>query len=221
MATDSANPEPQPSAAASEWSVDTPAHADHDTPQKRLGDMSISNDALADAEKAVEADAPGELGEKQYLVEFDGPGDLSNPKNWTQKKRWAVTVSMALLVFTVTFASSIFSVNISVVQEKFNVTKVTATLGVALFVLVSNHVLALDAQKADVICIGFCIWTNRIRTYVRGPWSTHSSIRGIHSLRPIPNTGCRCAKHGHYMRRSLSRGVLCRSAALSCRWRAC
>lgn len=42
---------------------------------------------------------------------------------------------MGLLVFTVTFASSIFSVNIRVVEEKFNVDLVTATLGVALFVL--------------------------------------------------------------------------------------
>lgn len=42
---------------------------------------------------------------------------------------------MGLLVFTVTFASSIFSVNIRVVQEKFHVDLVTATLGVALFVL--------------------------------------------------------------------------------------
>lgn len=45
---------------------------------------------------------------------------------------------MGLMVFTVTFASSIFSVNIGVIVEKFDVTLVTATLGVALFVLVSS-----------------------------------------------------------------------------------
>jgi DHA1 family multidrug resistance protein-like MFS transporter len=70
-----------------------------------------------------------------HLVVFDGPDDPGNPKNWTLKRRWAITVSMGLLVFTVTFASSIFSVNIRVVQEKFDVDLVTATLGVALFVL--------------------------------------------------------------------------------------
>lgn len=70
-------------------------------------------------------------------VEFDGPNDPGNPKNWTAKRRWCITASLGSLVFTVTFASSVFSVNIGVVQEKFDVDIVTATLGVALFVLVS------------------------------------------------------------------------------------
>ena len=73
---------------------------------------------------------------ESFFVEFDGPNDPDNPKNWTPKRRWGITISMGLMVFTVTFASSIFSVNIGVVQEKFNVELVTATLGVALFVLV-------------------------------------------------------------------------------------
>jgi DHA1 family multidrug resistance protein-like MFS transporter len=72
---------------------------------------------------------------RTVLVEFDGPNDAGNPKNWTAKRRWAITISMGLLVFTVTFASSIFSVNIRTVQELYNVELVTATLGVALFVL--------------------------------------------------------------------------------------
>jgi DHA1 family multidrug resistance protein-like MFS transporter len=109
--------------------------------------METSSDVPTDVEKAVEGNALGQPEEKEYLVEFDGPNDPDNPKNWTQKKRWAVTVSMALLVFTVTFASSIFSVNIPVVQEKFNITKVTATLGVSLFVLVSNPALALNPHR--------------------------------------------------------------------------
>jgi DHA1 family multidrug resistance protein-like MFS transporter len=147
MAAELVNPEGQSSAATSRWSVDIPPHVESDTPQKSLEDMGTSDDALADVEKAVTGDAPGQSGEKNYLVEFDGPDDPGNPKNWTQKKRWAITVCMGLLVFTVTFASSIFSVNIRVVQEKFDVTMVTATLGVALFVLVSSSTLAPDTRK--------------------------------------------------------------------------
>jgi DHA1 family multidrug resistance protein-like MFS transporter len=87
-----------------------------------------------DIEKGQNSDEPPAR-DDSHLVVFDGPDDQGNPKNWTLKRRWAITVSMGLLVFTVTFASSIFSVNIRVVQEKFDVDLVTATLGVALFVL--------------------------------------------------------------------------------------
>jgi DHA1 family multidrug resistance protein-like MFS transporter len=87
-----------------------------------------------DIEKGPEQESEKQT--KKSLVEFEGANDPGNPKNWTPKRRWCITVSMGLMVFTVTFASSIFSVNIGVVQEKFDVKLVTATLGVALFVLV-------------------------------------------------------------------------------------
>ena len=92
-------------------------------------------DVLHGLEKGLESTTPPEQTDR-FFVEFDGPKDPGNPKNWTPKRRWGITVSMGLMVFTVTFASSIFSVNIGIVQEKFDVEKVTATLGVALFVLV-------------------------------------------------------------------------------------
>ncbi|ORY05798.1 citrinin biosynthesis transporter CtnC [Clohesyomyces aquaticus] len=103
-----------------------------------LDDFEDQRDANGDLEKGSDDVAPadGEQPQRQNdLVEFDGPNDLGNPKNWTTKRRWGITLSMGSLVFTVTFASSIFSVNIGVVQEKFGVSTVTATLGVALFVL--------------------------------------------------------------------------------------
>ncbi|KAH7382421.1 major facilitator superfamily domain-containing protein [Phaeosphaeria sp. MPI-PUGE-AT-0046c] len=114
----------------------TPPNSDprrsHETPNESPKE---SNDVLPDLEKGQGDDNDPTAAETGYLVEFDGPNDPDNPKNWTTKRRWAITISMGLLVFTVTFASSIFSVNIRVVEEKFNVDLVTATLGVALFVL--------------------------------------------------------------------------------------
>jgi hypothetical protein len=93
--------------------------------------------ATQDLEKRSGSSAPPPTETERFFVEFEGPHDPDNPKSWTAKRRWGITISMGLMVFTVTFASSIFSVNIGVVQEKFNVELVTATLGVALFVLVS------------------------------------------------------------------------------------
>ena len=147
MAADSAVPGPQPSTAISQLSADNSPHTDRNTSQKSLEETGISNDALADVEKGAPGEAAGDSEDRNYLVEFDGPDDPGNPKNWTTKKRWAITVCMGLLVFTVTFASSIFSVNIRVVQEKFDVTMVTATLGVALFVLVSSSARVLIAKS--------------------------------------------------------------------------
>ncbi|KAF1998745.1 citrinin biosynthesis transporter CtnC [Amniculicola lignicola CBS 123094] len=104
------------------------------TPEKSVDDLGKSNESLGDLEKGQDADTPSPA-EKNELVEFDGASDLGNPKNWTPGRRWGITASMGSLVFTVTFASSIFSVNIRMVEEKFQVTEVTATLGTCLFVL--------------------------------------------------------------------------------------
>jgi DHA1 family multidrug resistance protein-like MFS transporter len=104
-------------------------------PQNSNGTLNDTNNPLPDIEKGQNSDATAPAKDENHLVVFDGPEDPDNPKNWTAKRRWAITISMGLMVFTVTFASSIFSVNIRVVQEKFHVDLVTATLGVALFVL--------------------------------------------------------------------------------------
>lgn len=69
------------------------------------------------------------------LVEFDGPDDPGNPKNWTVRKRVSITVSMGMMTFAVTFSSSIFAVAIEPVSQEFNIGTVTATLGVSLFLL--------------------------------------------------------------------------------------
>lgn len=106
-------------------------------PQKPEDDHhDASNGAALDIEKGVETDNDGGPAPDPFLVEFDGLNDPGNPKNWSQRRRWCITISMGLMVFTVTFASSIFSVNLGVIVDKFDVTIVTATLGVALFVLV-------------------------------------------------------------------------------------
>lgn len=113
--------------------------------QKSEQDLSESKDVPpADIEKRASNEAPPPTLQNPFLVEFDGPNDRDNPKSWTTKRRWAITISMGLLVFTVTFASSIFSVNIGVVQRKFNVDLVTATLGVTLFVLVRSTILSFS-----------------------------------------------------------------------------
>lgn len=100
-------------------------------------DLGSPGDVSQDLEKSQEkTQKPLSARTVPFIVEFQGPTDPDFPKSWTEKRRWAITVAMGLMVFTVTFASSIFSVNIGYVRQRFDVSLVTATLGVALFVLV-------------------------------------------------------------------------------------
>lgn len=114
---------------------------DMDDRSRHSQDLDASREGLSDIEKGpddAQQPAPSAPTDQldPFFVDFDGPNDPDNPKNWTTKRRWAITCTLGALVWTVTFASSIFSVNIMVVEEKFGVSLVTATLGVALFVLV-------------------------------------------------------------------------------------
>lgn len=93
-----------------------------------------SNQANRDIEKGSPDIGTPTQRDTDFFVDF-APDDPDDPKSWTPLHRWCITISMGLMVFTVTFASSIFSVNIAVVEAKFQVEKITATLGVALFVL--------------------------------------------------------------------------------------
>jgi MFS transporter, DHA1 family, multidrug resistance protein len=83
---------------------------------------------------------PGTHQASQYaddLVTFDGPDDPENPKNFPAARKWIITASMGMCTFVVTFSSSIFSVAVAPVMDEFGISRVVATLGVALFLLVS------------------------------------------------------------------------------------
>lgn len=140
--------------------------------QRNSEDLHNSEDTLPGLEKGPSDEPQASPGKKSYLVDFEGPNDPDNPKSWTERRRWAITISMGLLVFTVTFASSIFSVNIGYVQQRFNVHLVTATLGVALFVLVGHCRLCYDSSwHADYVRAGLRFRSYCFRSHVRSPRS--------------------------------------------------
>lgn len=130
MAPQSNDPGHAPAAGDWEKSQDD-ANFTSETPT----DLEKGSSSDEDVAAAAAAPAP-EQRKDEFLVEFDGPNDPDNPKNWSPSRRWGITAAMGFMVFTVTFASSIFSVNLAVIRELFDIELVTATLGVALFVLV-------------------------------------------------------------------------------------
>lgn len=76
-----------------------------------------------------------EKGRDAHIVDWYGPDDPANPRNWgTFKKVW-VTFEICLLTFSVYIGSAIYTAGILGVSEAFGVSRVAATLGLTLFVL--------------------------------------------------------------------------------------
>lgn len=98
-----------------------------------------NNETGYDVEKHASQDLPSAAApateEDPNLVVFDGPDDPDNPKNWTARRRIGITISMGMMTFVVTISSSIFASALGPITEEFDIGLVTATLGVALFLL--------------------------------------------------------------------------------------
>lgn len=63
------------------------------------------------------------------------PGDIENPKNWSQPRRWYITVVSVLLVVNATFASSSPSGCLEGISEELHVSVEAAGLVITLFLL--------------------------------------------------------------------------------------
>ncbi|KIY67869.1 MFS general substrate transporter [Cylindrobasidium torrendii FP15055 ss-10] len=70
-----------------------------------------------------------------YLVDWYGPDDPDNPKNWSGKKRAFVTFNMCLLTFAMYIGSAIYTPSIPGIMEEFGISLTHATLGLTLYVL--------------------------------------------------------------------------------------
>ncbi|KAL7924391.1 major facilitator superfamily domain-containing protein [Trichoderma austrokoningii] len=76
---------------------------------------------------------PPFLNEHGY-VDF-APGDIENPRNWSMKRRFFITMSTVLLVMNATFASSSPSGCFPSIAEWFHVSEEAAGLTITLFLL--------------------------------------------------------------------------------------
>jgi len=70
-----------------------------------------------------------------HVVGWYGPDDPENPMNFSQGKKWWITIILALVTFCVSFASSVFSTATVVTSAQFHVSTEVMILGVSLYVL--------------------------------------------------------------------------------------
>ena len=80
-----------------------------------------------------------EAGEKPFLndnglLDF-APGDIENPKNWSEARRWYITIVSVLMVVNATFASSSPSGTLDGIASQFGVSIEASGLVVTLFLL--------------------------------------------------------------------------------------
>lgn len=76
-----------------------------------------------------------EKGKDALVVDWYGPDDPENPRNWSRAKRFWVTFCICFLTFSVYIGSAIYSAGIQDIVRFFGVSQVAATLGLTLFVL--------------------------------------------------------------------------------------
>jgi len=119
---------------------------------------SSSTDDLPFPKEAVPGagDAVGtELKQHQTtLVDWDGPNDPSNPQNWPQSHKILVTVLLCVYTFAVYVGSSIYTSSQQAVMDKFDVSHVAASLGIALYVLGYGIGCLLFSPLSEVPAIG-------------------------------------------------------------------
>ncbi|KAI9148199.1 Caffeine resistance protein [Paramyrothecium foliicola] len=75
-----------------------------------------------------------EKGKDIFVVDWYGPDDPENPRNWSRVKRGFVTFQIVLLTFSVYIGSAIYTAGLMDVTMVFGVSTVAATLGLTLFV---------------------------------------------------------------------------------------
>ncbi|KAI5477573.1 MFS transporter, DHA1 family, multidrug resistance protein [Pseudohyphozyma bogoriensis] len=111
-------------------SNNTVVNSDGIVPLRAASDKDLEK--VADAEVDPKKD---EVEVYRWLVDWDGPNDPDNPRNWSFKKRVTVSCLIGLLTFSVYIGSAIYTSSIPDLMISFNVSQTVATLGLTLFVL--------------------------------------------------------------------------------------
>ncbi|KAJ4171424.1 hypothetical protein NW754_013192 [Fusarium falciforme] len=120
------------------------SHAQTPTPPSSVPEGNSINEKKQDprpsSDDTVMVDDPDQAITTEHdvdskIVGWDGPDDPDNPMNWPNRKKWMITISLGMLTWVVTFASSIFSTAVRPAAIEFGVSTEVMTLGTSLFVL--------------------------------------------------------------------------------------
>ncbi|KAF1947335.1 benomyl/methotrexate resistance protein [Clathrospora elynae] len=124
-------------------------------PGKPISISSSTDDLPFPKETVTEGVVGTELKQHQTnLVDWRGPNDPRNPQNWPQSHKILMTVVICVYTFAVYVGSSIYSSSQQAVMDKFGVSHVEASLGMALYVLGYGIGCLLFSPLSEVPAIG-------------------------------------------------------------------
>jgi len=96
---------------------------------------SDSSRTIADGyNEASGARVDPEKGKDKHVIDWYGPEDPQNPRNWSRAKKFFVTFEICFLTFSVYIGSAIYTPGLMDVTQVFGVGQVPATLGLTLYV---------------------------------------------------------------------------------------
>ncbi|KAG8689113.1 hypothetical protein FRC09_012575 [Ceratobasidium sp. 395] len=109
---------------------DLEAHAAQTPPLSPTATLDPSIHTTPDLESSPEK-------EKQRFVDWDGPDDPKNPRNWTFRHRWAATAVVSLFTFMSPLASSMVAPALPQIAEEFGLTpgSILGSMTLSVFVL--------------------------------------------------------------------------------------
>ncbi|KJZ69001.1 hypothetical protein HIM_11603 [Hirsutella minnesotensis 3608] len=95
------------------------------------------NRAVASKNSLLMASKEAEVNpsDRDFLVDWYGSDDADNPQNWSNGKRFVVTLIICLYTFVVYTTSAIYVSSVEGVIDEFHVTQLEASLGLSLYVL--------------------------------------------------------------------------------------
>ncbi|KAL0577543.1 hypothetical protein V5O48_004441 [Marasmius crinis-equi] len=82
-------------------------------------------------------DSSETLRESETFVSWDGPNDPDNPRNWSKKQRWTVTLVVSLFTFISPVGSSISSPSLPAISRELNIApgSILENMTLSIFVL--------------------------------------------------------------------------------------
>ncbi|KAL0576551.1 hypothetical protein V5O48_005415 [Marasmius crinis-equi] len=159
-----------PSLLRTEWSLMVYSKDPEPASQRQASESSSQENAKSGcgngAENAKE--------DRVTVVDWDGPDDPNNPKNWTSKRKWSATLIVSCIAFVAPAASSIISPASQQVAEEFGITS-----DVLLSMITSVYVLGFGEQILHIFNFAS---KPKFTTRSLGPSAHWASQRGIWPL---------------------------------------
>ncbi|THU96909.1 MFS general substrate transporter [Dendrothele bispora CBS 962.96] len=98
---------------------------------------TLGDDGPSSSSSPSPSPTPKTESEGETIVQWDGPNDPENPRNWSKKKRWVVTLVVSLFTFISPVASSISSPSLSAISADLGIQpgSILENMSLSIFVL--------------------------------------------------------------------------------------